>query len=130
MVLSVTNKPIDPLEAYGRISKNRAGSVVFHYAVVKDLKKGDGGVTTCIEYQAATGAEVELAAIAAELQEKWKIEDLLLIRRVGCLGVGDIISLVAVNSPNSEDAFAACKEGINRLKKMTTFKKQEIFEAA
>jgi|SRR6185369_1142235 len=129
MVLSVTKKPIDPLEAYGRISKNRAGSVVFHYAVVKELK-GDGGVTNSIEYHAATGAEVELAAISAELQEKWKIEDLLLIRRVGCLGVGDIISLVAVNSPNSEDAFAACKEGINRLKKMTTFKKQEIFEAA
>jgi len=129
MVLAVTNKPIDPLEAYGRISKNRAGSVVFHYAVVKELK-GDGGVTNCIEYQAETGAQLELAAIAAELQEKWKIEDLLLIRRVGCLGVGDIISLVAVNSPNSEDAFNACREGISRLKKMTTFKKQEIFEAA
>jgi len=129
MVLAVTDKPIDPLEAYGRISKNRAGSVVFHYAVVKEMS-GDGGVTSCIEYQAAAGAEVELAAIAAELQEKWKIEDLLLIRRIGCLEVGDIISLVAVNSPNSEDAFAACKAGISRLKRMTTFKKQEIFAAA
>ncbi len=129
MVLAVTDKPIDPLEAYGRISTKRAGSVVFHYAVVKELKN-ETGSTSCIEYRADAGAELELAAIAAELQEKWQIEDLMLIRRVGCLGIGDIISLVAVNSPNSEDAFAACRHGISRLKRMTTFNKKEIFDAA
>jgi len=129
MVLSVTREPIDPAAAYGRIASESAGSVVFHYAVVK-AQNGAGGVTSCIEYQAAAGAEVELAAIAAELQEKWQIEDLLLIRRVGCLGIGDIISLVAASSPNSEDAFAACRHGISRMKKMTTINKQELFAAA
>ncbi|CAG0981879.1 partial molybdopterin synthase catalytic subunit, partial [Anaerolineae bacterium] len=42
-----------------------------------------------------------------------------------CLHVGDIISLVAASSPNSEDAFAACRHGIARLKKMTTVCKRE-----
>ncbi|HZV82277.1 MAG TPA: molybdenum cofactor biosynthesis protein MoaE [Geobacteraceae bacterium] len=129
MILAVTHEPIDPAAAYGRIAKNRAGSVVFHYAVVKS-QSGAGGMTSCIEYDATAGTEVELTAIAAELQDKWQIEDLLLIRRVGCLGIGDIISLVAASSPNSEDAFAACRDGISRMKKMTTIVKQEIFAAA
>jgi molybdopterin synthase catalytic subunit len=40
--------------------------------------------------------------------------------------VGGIISLVAVSSPSSEDAFAACRFGIGRLKKMSTIGKKEV----
>ena len=67
--------------------------------------------------------------IIANQEEKWQIEDLLLIRRVGLLGIGDIISLVAVSSPNSEDAFAACRLGIRRLKKMVSIVKKELYTA-
>ena len=129
MVLTVTDEPIDPGTAYSRIASERAGSVVFHYAVVK-AQMGAGGTTSCIEYAATSEVHAELAAIAADLRDSSQIEDLLLIRRVGCLGIGDIISLVAASSPNSADAFAACQEGINRMKKMTTIVKKEIFAAA
>jgi molybdopterin synthase catalytic subunit len=129
MVLAITKEPIDPATAYSRITSERAGSVVFHYAVVK-AQSGEGGTTSCIEYAATAEVDLELAAIAAELREDWSLEDLLLIRRVGCLGIGDIISLVAASSPNSEDAFAACRQGISRMKKMTTIVKQELYSAA
>jgi len=126
MTLMITHEPIDSAAAYNLISKDHAGSIVFHYAVVKE-QKGHNGVTTGIEYQATGDSEAELREIAAELKEKWSIEDLVLIRRVGCLGIGDIISLVAVSSPNSEDAFASCRHGISRMKKMATIRKNEIF---
>lgn len=122
----LSHDPIDPCAAYNLISKEHAGSIVFHYAVVKE-QKGHNGVTTGIEYQADGDSEAELKEIAAELREKWVLEDLVLIRRVGCLGIGDIISLVAASSPNSEDAFASCRHGISRLKKMATIRKNEIF---
>jgi len=111
---------------YGLIATQNAGSVVFHYAVVKE-QKGHDGVTTGIEYRSAGDTKAELEAIGAELAQKWKLEDVLLVRRVGRLGIGDIISLVAASSPNSEDAFASCRHGIARLKKMTTIRKQEMF---
>jgi molybdopterin synthase catalytic subunit len=123
----ITNDPIDPATTYDQIAKKHAGSVVFHYAVVKEQKASDG-VTSRIEYGTAGDAQAELAEIAAELKEKWKLEDLLLVRRVGSLGIGDIISLVAASSPNSEDAFAACRHGIARLKKMSTIRNAEIYE--
>jgi len=126
MKLMLSSDPIDPSSAYNLIAKDHAGSVVFHYAVVKE-QKGHDGVTTGIDYRTNGDSEAELREIAAELKEKWAIEDLVLIRRVGCLGIGDIISLVAASSPNSEDAFASCRHGIARMKKMATIRKNEIF---
>jgi molybdopterin synthase catalytic subunit len=68
-----------------------------------------------------------LEGIVEELKRGGNLEDVLLIRRTGCLAVGEIISLVAASSPNSEDAFEACKHGISRLKKMSTIFKSEKF---
>ncbi len=123
-MVKISAAPINPSEVYGLIDKKISGSIVLHYAVVKE-NTGTELSTTCIDYQAGDKAEIELETIAAELREKWTLEDVLLIRRIGCLVVGEIISLVAASSPNSEDAFAACKHGIARLKKMTTIKKTE-----
>jgi molybdopterin synthase catalytic subunit len=83
-------------------------------------------VTCHIEYSAIGNVEEELVLIAGEMGESWEIEDSLLIRRIGRVGIGEIISLVAVSSPASEDAFAACRFGIGRLKKMTTIGKKEF----
>jgi molybdopterin synthase catalytic subunit len=125
MILT-TNEPIDPQGAYALIGKKNSGSVVLHYAVVKEQTGGDRP-TSCIDYRSEGDTDGELAGIAKELKEAWTLEDVLLIRRTGCLDVGEIISLVAASSPNSEDAFEACRQGIARLKKMATIKKQERF---
>ncbi|KAF0220118.1 MAG: molybdopterin synthase catalytic [Geobacteraceae bacterium] len=125
-MVRISAEPINPSEAYGLLGKNGAGSVVFHYAVVK-ADTGAGKVTACIEYRADGDMEAELNRISTDIQEKWNVEDVLLIRRVGCLGPGDIISLVAASSPNSEDAFESCRYGIARLKKMASVSKNEVF---
>jgi molybdopterin synthase catalytic subunit len=128
MVL-VTADPINPSEQYALISAKASGSVVFHYAVVKE-QTGVGKATTCIDYQFSPDAEKEMSFIAEEIKNKWQVEDLLLIRRSGCLSVGEIISLAAASSPASEDAFDSCRYGISRLKKMTTVVKREQFADA
>jgi molybdopterin synthase catalytic subunit len=120
---------IDPATVYNSICSAFSGSVVFHYAVVK-RQSGSSKATTCIEYSAQGNTLHELEGIAGELESRWKLEDVLLIRRTGCLNVGEIISLVAASSPNSEDAFDACKYGISCLKKMKTIHKTEKFADA
>ncbi|AAR36071.1 MAG: hypothetical protein ACD_55C00127G0003 [uncultured bacterium] len=122
----ITDTPIDPTSAYGLLSKGTSGSIVLHYAVVKQ-DAGNSAPTACIDYRFDAGAIEELEAISAELRQQWQLEDVLLIRREGCLGVGEIISLAAASSPNSEDAFSACRHGIARLKKMSTVHKREKF---
>lgn len=126
-MVTVTAEPINPSEAYGQIEKKSSGSIVLHYAVVKENTGGEK-LTSSIDYRSEGDTEGELAAIADELKTRWTLEDVLLVRRTGRLGVGDIISLVAASSPNSTDAFEACQHGISRMKKMTTIKKQEMYD--
>lgn len=125
-MVKLVENPIDPSSVYNSICSAYSGSVVFHYAVVKK-QAGSGNSTTCIEYKAQGDTIQELEGIAGELERRWSVEDVLMIRRTGCLAVGEIISLVAASSPNSEDAFEACRFGISRMKKMTTIKKTEKF---
>jgi molybdopterin synthase catalytic subunit len=125
-MVKLVEEPIDPSSVYNSICASFSGSVVFHYAVVKE-QSGTGKSTTSIEYTAQGDSLQELEGIAGELERRWKLEDVLLVRRTGCLGVGEIISLVAASSPNSEDAFEACRFGISRLKKMSTITKSEKY---
>jgi molybdopterin synthase catalytic subunit len=119
----VTSDPIDPNDTYNRINASTAGSVVFHYAVVRG-KTGDR-VTAGIQFERGGDMESEMKAIVDGLKAKLKVEDILIIRRLGRLKVGDIISLIAASAPNRKDAFEACMEGIVMIKGMKTIRKEE-----
>ncbi|KAB0667627.1 molybdenum cofactor biosynthesis protein MoaE [Oryzomonas japonica] len=124
-MVRITPDPIDPAQIYDLITTKKAGSVVIHYAVVKPMA-GVGGTTSYIDYATNGDTETELRDMAGKLAAEFALEDILLIRRTGRLRVGDIISLAAVSSPNSGDAFEACKQAIGRLKKMKTIVKAEV----
>lgn len=125
-MIKLVENPIDPAEVYKSICAAFSGSVVLHFAIVKRQASAEKS-TTSIEYRTQGDSILEMEGIAKELGREWNLEDVLLIRRTGCLDVGDIISLVAASSPNSEDALEACRSGISRLKKMSTIHKTEMF---
>lgn len=119
----ISTNPIDPNKVYELIKKDTAGSVVFHFAVVRESTENKR--TKSIEYHANGDLEQELRTISEEIRKRWKIEDVLIIRQLGRLNIGDIISLVAVSSSHREEAFNACSYGVDRLKKMATVIKKE-----
>ncbi len=122
MVL-ITTYPINPADSYPLLSSISSGSIVLHYAVVKNQGDAIGKTTNGINYRFSGEATEEMNGIATELKEQWQLEDVLMIRREGSLAVGEIISLVAASAPASEDAFQACQQGISRMKKMKTVTK-------
>jgi molybdopterin synthase catalytic subunit len=124
-MVKITSEPIDPTKIYDLISPSGAGSVLMHFAVVKP-QAGVGGSTSYIDYGTQGDAEAELQGISDELSATFTLVDTLLMRRTGRLGLGEIISLVAVSSPNSKDVFEACQLGISRLRKMKTIVKNEV----
>lgn len=121
----VTEDPLDPGRCFEQIDKQGSGSVLFHYAVVKD-QAGDR-TSTGIRFERNGDTEAEMAGITADIRGRWAVDDVLLARRIGTLKVGDVISLVAVSSPTSSDAFDACRFGLERLKKMVSLRKTELF---
>ena len=125
-MVKITSEPIDPAKVHELLRSSGAGSVLFHFAVVKPQKGSAGGTTSYIDYGTQGDAEAEMQAIADELAASYSLVDTLLIRRTGRLGLGEVISLAAASSPNSEDAFEACKHGISRLRRMKTIVKNEV----
>jgi molybdopterin synthase catalytic subunit len=119
------NEPIDPSHVYALVRKECSGSVVFHFAVVR--AGTEDKTTSSIEYCADGDVNEELRTICQEIRDKWEIEDVLIIRRLGRLNVGDIISLAAVSCPHRQQAFDSFRYGVERLKKMSTITKKETF---
>jgi molybdopterin synthase catalytic subunit len=119
----VTEATINPNEIYDRIKKETVGSVVLHFAVVRE-HTGDQ-VTQIIDFQRNGDIEKELKEIVDSLKDKYELEDVLIIRRLGALKVGEVMSLVAASAPHREDAFDACRHGVESLKKMKSIKKTE-----
>src|SRR5262245_10863863 len=82
ILVKLVESPIDPAFVYDSICSAYSGSVVLHYAIVK-RQAGSGKSTTAIEYRAQADSILELEGIAEELERRWKLEDVLLIRRTG-----------------------------------------------
>lgn len=102
------------------------GSVVVHAAVVKPTveKKSTRG----IRFTPVADVEAEMLGLEAKLREQWEVSDVLLIRRIGDLAIGDIISAAAATAVNYETAFKACRDAVERFKKMKSLAKEELFE--
>ncbi|MEI6557884.1 MAG: molybdenum cofactor biosynthesis protein MoaE [Rhodospirillaceae bacterium] len=69
--------------------------------------------------------ERRLEALEAEAGRRWALSGCLVVHRVGRLGPGDRIVLVATASPHRADAFAACQFLIDALKTSAPFWKRE-----
>ena len=115
----ITDKEINPNEIYDMVKKETISSIVLHFAVVRE--RTGGQVTHTIDFQRNGDIENELKSIAGIIEDKYELEDLLIIRRLGALKVGEVMSLVA-SAPHREDAFDACRHGVESLKKMKTIK--------
>ena len=120
----VAETPLDASHLFEKLRKQEAGSVIFHYAVVKGQagEKRSSGIL----FERGGDMESELSDIEADIRNRWNIDDILLVRRLGRLQIGDFISLVAVSADASKDAFEACQYGLARIRKMATIRKTEL----
>jgi molybdopterin synthase catalytic subunit len=73
-------------------------------------------------------ADKQLAVVAAEIREKWQVQDVAISHRLGRLEIGEASLAVAVASPHREVAFEACQYSIDRIKQIVPIWKKEFFE--
>ena len=125
-MIEITDIPIDANKILGRLGKDSSGSIVLHYAVVKGMEGGKK--TVSLEFKVDGNLEEEMRILERELREKWPVEDVLLVRRIGSLSVGDIISVAAASAEHRTAAFGLCQEAVNRFKKMLCVLKREVQE--
>lgn len=101
--------------------QSRVGAVVSFVGVIR----GDDGLTalTLEHYPAMT--EAEIAKIAAEAEQRWKLEGITIVHRTGRLAVGQQVVFVGVASAHRGAAFEACEFLMDYLKTRAPFWKEE-----
>jgi molybdopterin synthase catalytic subunit len=125
-MIEVVEQEILPGHAFTRLALTGSGSVVVHLGIVKP--EAEGRPTAGMRLTRDGDLEGALAAIERDLRSRWKLNDLVLIRRLGELKVGDVIMAVGVAAAGKDEAFAACAEAVRLLKRRQGLRKEELRE--
>ncbi len=102
------------------------GAVVFFTGLVRDLAEDPLQEMVLEHYPGMT--EHCLADIAEQARQRWPLNHISIIHRVGALKPCDLIVYVGVSSAHRTDAFAACEFIMDYLKKDAPFWKKERSE--
>lgn len=120
----VTRDPLDPSALLAEARRDSDGGLTVFVGVVRD--NADGRVVTEMEYEAYEPmAEKEMERIEADLAVRFPEARVVMRHRIGRLRVGEIAVVVAASAPHREEAFAACRAGIEEIKARVPVWKRE-----
>ena len=115
---------IDYQDLTEAVRSNQCGAVCLFLGTVREFTHGEQ--TKALTYEGhPTLAHQILYQVEYETRGKWPVHEIMLVHRLGHLDLGDISVAVAVSSAHREQALAACKYAIDRLKEIVPIWKQE-----
>ncbi len=101
-----------------------AGGVCIFHGVVRD--HADGRAVSRLDYEAHESlAEKEMRRVLEGVIAEHPGARLAAVHRVGSLGVGDVAVCVAASAAHRDEAFAACRKAIDRIKETVPLWKKE-----
>lgn len=122
----VQSEELDPRSTESQVVHPGAGAIATFIGTVRDHAR-DRAVTH-LEYEAfAPAAELHMAQIGDEIRERWGIDHVAIVHRVGSLAVGEASVVISVASPHRDAAFEACRYAIERIKEIVPIWKKEHY---
>jgi len=127
MLISVQQQDFDVAAVSKGLSSDRhdIGAITTFSGQVRDKSPDQNLLALELEHYPGM-TEKALEGIGKQALERWDIDDLAIIHRVGRLAPGENIVLVAVISAHRKDAFEACEFLMDYLKTKAPFWKKEI----
>jgi len=123
----LTADPLSLDAAVRAAASDEAGAVATFVGTVR--RQSRGREVTRLEYEAyAEMAEDVMAQLARDLEERYDLCAVAIHHRVGALAIGEASVVIAVSAPHRQDALAACKDAIDRLKETVPLWKKEVYE--
>ncbi len=123
-MIALTHDEIDYTRLTESVRSNQAGAVVLFLGTVREMT--NGRQTIALDYEAYPEmAEAKMVELEREVREKWPVENIQIVHRLGRLDLGEISVAVAVSCPHRQDAFAAGKYLIDELKARVPIWKKE-----
>ncbi|WP_084037999.1 molybdenum cofactor biosynthesis protein MoaE [Demequina sp. NBRC 110053] len=123
----IADAPIGLDTHVAAVSGSGDGAVVTFFGQVRDHDPSVEGEVTHLDYSAHPDATAALARIATEVTAASAAEVTVAVtHRVGLLAVGDAAIVVAVASAHRGEAFAVCRDLVERVKAEVPIWKREI----
>jgi len=122
----ITGATIDVAAVLAAVTEARAGGIALFVGTTRD--ENDGRRVVRLEYEAYEDMAIrEMRAIGAEMRQRWPLVAVAMVHRVGIVPLAEVSVAIAVSSPHRDEAFAACRHGIDRLKALVPIWKKEYY---
>ena len=127
MLISVQQEDFDITEVARKLCAKRKdiGAVVTFSGMVRDQSTDQNLIALELEHYPGM-TEKALEEISNSAMQRWDIDDLAIIHRVGKLKPSENIVMVVVISAHRKEAFDACEFLMDYLKTQAPFWKKEI----
>jgi molybdopterin synthase catalytic subunit len=114
-MIELTHDEIDYTALTEKARSHQAGAVILFLGTVREMTAGQQ--TVALDYDAYPDmARAKMQEIVDEAREKWPIEGVAVVHRLGHLELGDISIAIAVACPHRHQAFDASRFLIDELK--------------
>ncbi|WP_439241747.1 molybdopterin synthase catalytic subunit MoaE [Lonepinella sp. BR2474] len=125
ILITVQEQPFDQNAVYRWLSEQHSvGATTIFVGKVREMNLGDKVSSLYLEHYPAM-TEKALHEIVLAAKQRWNLQRIAVIHRVGLLHTGDEIVLVGVSTAHRGDAYAANEFIMDYLKTKAPFWKKE-----
>jgi molybdopterin synthase catalytic subunit len=125
--IDILDTPLD-LSAIHRVLDPGAGGVAVFLGTTRAERSPSGQDLVALDYEAYREMALkQMHDLAARAREKWPIEKLVLLHRIGRVALAEPSVLIAVSTPHRAESFDACRWVIDTLKAEVAIWKKEIW---
>lgn len=125
VICRITEREISLDETRRAVEHPGAGGVCIFHGVVRD--HADGQAVSRLDYEAHESlADKEMRRVLDGVVAEHPGARIAAVHRIGSLGIGDVAVCVAASAPHRDEAFAACRKAIDRIKETVPLWKKEF----
>ncbi|MFE8071194.1 molybdopterin synthase catalytic subunit MoaE [Marinobacteraceae bacterium S3BR75-40.1] len=124
--IAIQQKSFEPAEEYAQLEADtpEIGAICTFVGLARSF--GDRPDVTGLYLEHYPGmTENSIAALIRQARERWKLDAVRVVHRVGVINLGERIVFVGASSAHRADAFAACEFLMDYLKTQAPFWKKE-----
>lgn len=124
-MLKITHDDFSVDEIVQKIKTEDIGAIVSFIGTVRGKSNGKN----VERFEIRPREEVALSQmgkIRAETFQKFKVDQIAIVQRIGSLKVSENILLIVVGAPHRDEAFKACRHVLEGMKKMVRNWEKEI----
>ena len=122
----ITEAPLSMDALAQEVGQNTSGAVASFLGIVRGFARGRQ--IDHLEYDAYPEMAIaKMRQIGEEIRQRWPIDRVAVVHRIGRLAIGEASVAIAVSSPHRREALQACAFAIERPKEIVPIWKKEVW---